>query len=497
VCKLRATRKHLDNFATPLFIRHSKDRLAIRGNGMRIRSIAIAYTFTILAGFLLLGDTASAQNPATIMVLDGSGSMWGRIDGRPKLEIARETAARVLGNLPPSQKFGLLAYGHRSRGDCKDIELMVRPATGTSGAILSAIKEMKFQGKTPLTEAVRQAAQALRSTEEPATVVLITDGLETCEADPCALAAELEKTGVNFTAHVIGFGLSREEGAKVACIAERTGGRYMEARNADSLADALASTVIKATPPPAPKTAEAPPPVRHRHYGAAELARDLTLTPTGGNTGKNLPYPKDAAFPAEGTIAQCKAICEKDKECGSWRYEPKGSHFVDHARCFVFSPSTEFSGDPINPDEGWASGMKLGVLGLLRPYVPLGAKPDASLQVRESVAPGAEFTVLWKGPANQKDWVDIVRVGHQETSGELAHFYVNETIEDGDPLEGAGTLKAPNEAGEYELRYILGRDIDRRVLTRVPLIVGGPGGVPATPAVASPARSIPDQKQGN
>lgn len=449
---------------------------------MRFQDIAGA--FALLAGFSLICGPAQAQDPATIVVLDGSGSMWGRIDGRPKLEIARETASRVLGALPPSRKLGLLAYGHRSRGDCNDIELMVAPAEGTAGAIQSAIEKMRFQGKTPLTEAVRQAAQVLRSTEEPATVVLITDGLETCEADPCALAAELEKTGVDFTAHVIGFGLSREEGARVACIAERTGGRYMEARNADSLAEALASTVTKVAPPPA-RPVDMPPPIRHRHYGAAELMRDLTLAPTGRTTGENLPYPEDVAFPGEGTIAQCKAICEKNKDCGSWRYEPKGSLFVESARCFMYSPSTEFAGDAIHPDEGWASGMKPGVRGLLRPYVPLGARPEASVEVREAVMPGAEFTVLWKGPAGPKDRVDVVPSGHEETTGELAFFDVNESIEDVDPLEGAGTLTAPAEAGTYELRYVLGRDLDRRVLIRVPLTVGGSDGVPATPPAAA------------
>ena len=71
---------------------------------------------------------------------------------------------------------------------------------------------MKFLGKTPLTEAVRQAASTLKSTEAKATVILITDGIETCEADPCALGAELEASGVDFTAHVVGFGLTAEEG---------------------------------------------------------------------------------------------------------------------------------------------------------------------------------------------------------------------------------------------------------------------------------------------
>ena len=102
---------------------------------------------------------------------------------------------------------------------------------------------MKFLGKTPLTAAVRQAAEALKYTEDKATVILITDGLETCEADPCALGKELEAAGVDFTAHVVGFGLTADEGKQVACLAENTGGKYIQASDAEALQDALVETV--------------------------------------------------------------------------------------------------------------------------------------------------------------------------------------------------------------------------------------------------------------
>lgn len=196
----------------------------------------------------------------SIIVLDASGSMWGQIDGRPKLEIAREALASVLSGLDPATEIGLMAYGHREKGSCQDIELVVPPAAGTAEAITDAANHMKFLGKTPLTEAVRRAAAELKSTEEKATVILITDGIETCEADPCALGAELEASGVDFTAHVVGFGLTAEEGATVACLAENTGGKYIQAKDAGSLVEALKTTVAAAEPEPAPVPEPAPAP---------------------------------------------------------------------------------------------------------------------------------------------------------------------------------------------------------------------------------------------
>lgn len=220
---------------------------------------------------LSLPHVALAEGKS-IIVLDGSGSMWGQIDGRAKLEIAREALAEVLVGIDPATELGLMAYGHREKGSCSDIELVVPPGAGTANAISTAAAGMKFLGKTPLSEAVRQAAAELRSTEEKATVILITDGIETCNADPCALGNELEASGVDFTAHVVGFGLTAEEGKTVACLAENTGGMYIEAKDAAALSDALKTTVAVAEPAPTPEPAPEPPAPAAPEYNFAPLA---------------------------------------------------------------------------------------------------------------------------------------------------------------------------------------------------------------------------------
>ena len=163
-----------------------------------------------VAGLALAG-TAHAADKA-IIVLDASGSMWGQINGEAKIAIARETLGRVLKSVPGDLELGLIAYGHRDKGSCADIELIVPPAAGTADAISAAANALTPKGKTPLTDAVRQAAEVLKYTEDKATVILITDGLETCDADPCAVASELEQAGIDFTVDVIGFGLSSDGG---------------------------------------------------------------------------------------------------------------------------------------------------------------------------------------------------------------------------------------------------------------------------------------------
>ncbi|MFC5584052.1 VWA domain-containing protein [Nitratireductor kimnyeongensis] len=209
----------------------------------------------------------------TIIVLDGSGSMWGQIDGTTKIEIARQTLREVMDRLPQDTELGLVAYGHREKGSCSDIEIAIPPATGTAGAVADFADSLNPKGKTPLTDAVRKAAEELRIEENAATVILVTDGLETCDADPCALGRELEASGVDFTAHVVGFGLSDEEGQEVACLAENTGGLYLKADDAGQLAEALQTTVAKA-PESEPEPKPEPAPVEFNVRGIARLSQD-------------------------------------------------------------------------------------------------------------------------------------------------------------------------------------------------------------------------------
>lgn len=235
---------------------------------------------SVAAAILLLSMTTFgfAANKV-IIILDASGSMWAQIDGKPKLEIARESLRTVLQSVPADDEIGFMAYGHREKGSCDDIELIVPPQAGSASAISAAADSLKFLGKTPLTSAVKQAAEALKYTEDKATVVLITDGLETCGGDPCALGKELEASGIDFTADVVGFGLTADEGKQIACLAENTGGKYIQASDEKALQEALVETV--AAPAPAPEPAPAPAPAPEPEKPEFNLLPTLVLAEGG------------------------------------------------------------------------------------------------------------------------------------------------------------------------------------------------------------------------
>ena len=192
---------------------------------------------SLFAGLLAnLSLIAAAAHAETILVFDASNSMWGQIDGRAKVDIARDAVQRLTQTWPSSRPLGLTAYGHRREGDCSDIQALRSPGPMNAG-FLNEVDALVPRGKTPLTDAVAQAAESLLSSETGApSIILFTDGIETCGGDLCALAERLERANVNFTAHVIGFDMkTAAERASVACLADRTGGLFLAPENADEL----------------------------------------------------------------------------------------------------------------------------------------------------------------------------------------------------------------------------------------------------------------------
>ena len=206
-------------------------------------------TSMLVPGLVCAGSKTKAAGPggagAVMFILDASGSMWGQVNGKAKIAIAKEVMRKLVDGLPQGMQVGLTAYGHRRKGDCGDIEILIEPGTLDRNAFKAKVEAINPKGKTPIMESVLQAAKAMRYTESRATVVLVSDGLETCASNPCALAAKLAKAGVDFTVHVIGFAISKDEQERLRCLADATGGMFISANDAKGLLSALNTTMAK------------------------------------------------------------------------------------------------------------------------------------------------------------------------------------------------------------------------------------------------------------
>lgn len=172
-----------------------------------------------------------------VFIYDSSGSMWGQIDGVAKVSIAREVMAETVAGLPEGQSIGLVAYGHRSEGDCEDVETLL---TGASAADVSpALEAIRPLGKTPLAWSATQVITQLQRDQARATVILLTDGIESCGGNLCDVVKTAREDGVEFVMHVVGFGLKAGETDALECAAAAGDGQYFDARNAEELAAGL------------------------------------------------------------------------------------------------------------------------------------------------------------------------------------------------------------------------------------------------------------------
>lgn len=461
------------------------------------------------AGSALAQETRAAGK--TILVLDASGSMWGQIDGEAKIVVAREVINGLLDTLPSGQALGLSAYGHRDKGDCADIELLVEPGADARDAIRAAVAGLDPKGKTPLSDAVIAAAEALKYEEEAATVILVSDGRETCDRDPCEVGRRLDELGIDFTAHVVGFDVADpEDQAQLQCLAENTGGRFLTAADAGELSEALEAVSAPAEPQKVDVLFEAT-----EGEDEPAITSDLLWTLTDDESGETLVEDFDVAtlrmalipgrFTAEVLRADDEATARRSVDVtaeGDQRFTLVLQRDVPDAS--VSAPETASAGETIvvewtgpdehrdyismaGPDQPGGSHVNFtytregSPLKLVMPPEPgdyeiryiqrqgrevLASHPvtveavEASLTAPETAAAGATIVVEWTGPDYHRDYIAVAEAGAD------GRHYENYTYtRDGSPLK----LEMPADPGDYEVRYIQRQG--RKILASRPLKV--------------------------
>jgi Ca-activated chloride channel family protein len=195
--------------------------------------------YLILLSFLFLSVTVSAQVPRATIVFDASGSMWGRIDGKTKISIAKEALRDVIENWNTDIPLGLTIYGHRKKTDCNDIETVIPMGYLEKEKILSIIRDIKPKGKTPIIRSLRKVANELQYTTHKVTIILISDGKETCDNNPLKSIQELKEKGFDLVIHIVGFDVDKETSDQLQSIAKIAGGTYIPAKDTASLNKAI------------------------------------------------------------------------------------------------------------------------------------------------------------------------------------------------------------------------------------------------------------------
>jgi hypothetical protein len=197
------------------------------------------------------GGTAQEAGRSVLLILDASGSMMARMpDGRTRFEAARAAIADVLAKLPDEVRIGLRAYGHQSlprEKNCEDSELVTPfgAVAASRALLLGTVEGLKAKGYTPITRSLVHAAKDIAA--EPSServVILVSDGRETCKADPCAAAKALAAADAKLVVHTIGLGVDAAARTQLQCIASVARGSYFDATTSRDLSDRLAQAAV-------------------------------------------------------------------------------------------------------------------------------------------------------------------------------------------------------------------------------------------------------------
>ncbi len=455
---------------------------------------------------LLLSLTArlGAETPRSIhLVLDCSASMWNKLeDGRYRIDGAKDVLIDFLSTTAadPGLHVGIRIYGskvHFSKpGACDDSELFV-PVEGFQRAeLIRAVRSARAIGATPLAKSLELAAADF-SQPGKRSLIVCTDGEESCGGDVQAAIAALKEAGVDVDVRVIGIGLPEAAAGRFADM----GVPVSNVNSTDAFAQALSSAVgdsleVSKAPDPVPFA------IRLIKNGQPASGHSVTFTHSlngakvdleagdeGVFTGSTVPgtyraatAPGDRIFDGLAVSVEIPAefVLDLTEAPKATLTLAPGEAGIGEVITVKFEGAAGLEGEwigllPVDAPDGvllaWADieGKRSGEITLRAPFEPgvyearlhtvIGGETVASgksnpvtvkpvgitLEVPPQVPAASTFQIVWKGPAAPGDWIGFSKAG----SADHEYIRYDRPQSSGEPL----TFSAPAEPGKYEMRY--------------------------------------------
>lgn len=185
-----------------------------------------------------------------LFVFDGSKSMYGRWESGAKIDIAQRMMTRMLDSLQSIQgdskfQLGLRVYGHQRPvppQDCSDTKLEVPFGNNNIPKIKRVLKSIKPMGTTPIANSIGKAGNDFPPCEDCRNIIiLITDGIEACDGDPCEVSRRLQAKGIILKPFVIGIGIDQDFKSSFECV-----GTYYDAADEKTFENVLGVVISQA-----------------------------------------------------------------------------------------------------------------------------------------------------------------------------------------------------------------------------------------------------------
>lgn len=205
-------------------------------------------------------EVSGVQNVETLILIDLSSSMLLPTTDGSRIEIAINSAYRLVSQYQNKDKIGLrvIGYAHPIHFSpqffaslshellCKQTVTPIPISTNNIGKIRKRLLTLSPFGDTPLEFSLKEAIyKDFSNTNNLKHIILITDGGENCGGDPCAFMREIMQHRDDIRIDVIAVCLDNQYIPLYDCITDATGGAII---NIDNIKD-INPTLTKFIPP--------------------------------------------------------------------------------------------------------------------------------------------------------------------------------------------------------------------------------------------------------
>ncbi len=209
--------------------------------------LLISLLFVFIGFSIQPAQAQSEPSTRILFVLDASGSMYAKMDKDTRINVAKRLLTRMVDSMRymPDVEIALRVYGNRHdkhEQNCEDTRLEVPFRRYNHIDIKESIAELRPKGTTLIAYSLQEAAYDFpKSAKCRNIIILITDGIEECDGDPCAVSQALQKQGVILKPFIIGVGLDEQYKLQFDCV-----GKYFEANTEESFQNVLGVIISQA-----------------------------------------------------------------------------------------------------------------------------------------------------------------------------------------------------------------------------------------------------------
>lgn len=209
-----------------------------------MRNNALIVLFFLMIGSVFSQVKKQEQLTRVLFVFDASRSMINTHGPLTRMEGAKKLFNKFVDSLSKykQMQFALRMYGHTVKyppGNCNDSKLIVPFGKNNLALIKQKVAEATPTGITPIEHSLTEAANDFPDNKAVNMIIIITDGIEECEGDPCKARQKLMEKGIVFKPFIIGIGLTPEQIKTFECV-----GTYFDYDNHQTF-NSISEIIIK------------------------------------------------------------------------------------------------------------------------------------------------------------------------------------------------------------------------------------------------------------